>query len=122
VAGLSGLRRGPWSAADSSGRRQVGESPLAFVLERDFTTNFSVKWMFKDIGLIREERPGTACTLLLTGLTRRLFQTALAAGHGGEEICFTINVLETITWRGSGSSKINIKKCCFQKWNLLLLE
>ena len=34
--------------------------------------------------------------LLLTGLTRQLFQTAIAAGHGDEDICSTIKVLETL--------------------------
>ena len=32
--------------------------------------------------------------LLLTGLTRQLFQTAIASGHGDEDICSTIKVLE----------------------------
>ena len=32
--------------------------------------------------------------LYLTGLTRQLFQTAIAAGHGDEDICSTIKVLE----------------------------
>ena len=59
--------------------------------------------------------------LLLTGLTRQLFQTAIAAGHGDEDICSTIKVLEEFAG-GSGFQKINTKKCCFQKWNLLLLE
>jgi 3-hydroxyisobutyrate dehydrogenase/2-hydroxy-3-oxopropionate reductase len=33
----------------------------------------------------------------LTGLTRQLFQTAIAAGHGDEDICSTIKVLEDLT-------------------------
>jgi 3-hydroxyisobutyrate dehydrogenase/2-hydroxy-3-oxopropionate reductase len=35
--------------------------------------------------------------LYLTGLTRQLFQTAIAAGHGDEDICSTIKVLESLT-------------------------
>jgi len=34
--------------------------------------------------------------LLLTGLTRQLFQTAIAAGHGDEDIGSTIKVLESL--------------------------
>jgi 3-hydroxyisobutyrate dehydrogenase-like beta-hydroxyacid dehydrogenase len=34
--------------------------------------------------------------LLLTGLTRQLFQTAVAAGHADEDICSTIKVLESL--------------------------
>jgi len=67
-----------------------------FVLARNFTTNFSVKWMDKDIGLMLESGQDLGVPLLLTGLTRQLFQTAIAAGHGDEDICSTIKVLETL--------------------------
>ncbi len=67
-----------------------------FVLERDFTTNFSVKWMEKDIGLMLERGQELGVPLLLTALSRQLFQTAIAAGHGDEDICSTIKVLENV--------------------------
>src|SRR5450631_618111 len=65
-----------------------------FVLARNFATNFSVKWMHKDIGLMLESGQELGVPLLLTGLTRQLFQTAISAGHGDEDICSTIKVLE----------------------------
>jgi 3-hydroxyisobutyrate dehydrogenase/2-hydroxy-3-oxopropionate reductase len=65
-----------------------------FVFSRNFTTNFSVKWMHKDIGLMLESGEELGVPLPLTGLTRQLFQTAIAAGHGEEDICSTIKVLE----------------------------
>src|SRR5215467_14033387 len=65
-----------------------------FVFSRNFTTNFSVKWMHKDIGLMLEAGQELGVPLLLTGLTRQLFQTAIAEGHGDEDICSTIKVLE----------------------------
>jgi 3-hydroxyisobutyrate dehydrogenase-like beta-hydroxyacid dehydrogenase len=68
-----------------------------FVFSRNFTTNFSVKWMFKDIGLMLESGEDLGVPLYLTGLTRQLFQTAIAAGHGEEDICSTIKVLEDLT-------------------------
>jgi len=68
-----------------------------FVFKRDFTTNFSVKWMHKDIGLMLESGKDLGVPLYLTGLTRQLFQTAIAAGHGDEDICSTIKVLEDLT-------------------------
>jgi 3-hydroxyisobutyrate dehydrogenase/2-hydroxy-3-oxopropionate reductase len=68
-----------------------------FVFSRNFTTNFSVKWMFKDIGLMLESAEDLGVPLCLTGLTRQLFQTAIAAGHGDEDICSTIKVLEDLT-------------------------
>ena len=66
-----------------------------FVLSRNFTTNFSVKWMHKDVGLMLERAQELDIPLLLTGLTRQLFQAAIAAGHGEEDMCSTIKVLES---------------------------
>ncbi len=34
--------------------------------------------------------------LPLTGLTQQLFQTAISAGHGEEDMCSTIKVLEEL--------------------------
>src|ERR1039458_8310457 len=67
-----------------------------FVLARNLTTNFSVKWMHKDIGLMLESGKELGVPLVLTGLTQQLFQTAIAAGHGEEDICSTIKVLEDL--------------------------
>jgi len=67
-----------------------------FVFNRDFTTNFSVKWMHKDVGLMLESGQELGVPLVLTALTRQLFQTAIAAGHGDEDICSTIKVLEDL--------------------------
>jgi 3-hydroxyisobutyrate dehydrogenase/2-hydroxy-3-oxopropionate reductase len=65
-----------------------------FVFRRDFTTNFATKWMHKDLGLILESGKELGVPLLLTSVTQQLFQTALSAGHGDEDMCSTINVLE----------------------------
>lgn len=67
-----------------------------FVLKRDFQANFSVKWMDKDIGLMLESGKELGVPLFLTSLTRQLFQTAIAAGHGEKDICSTIRVLEDL--------------------------
>jgi len=68
-----------------------------FVFRRDFSANFSVKWMDKDIGLMLDSGKELGVPLLLTSLTRQLFQTAIAAGHADEDICSTIKVLEDLT-------------------------
>jgi 3-hydroxyisobutyrate dehydrogenase len=65
-----------------------------FVFRREFQPNFAVKWMDKDIGLMLESAHELGVPLPLTGLTRQLFQTAIAAGHADEDICSTIKVLE----------------------------
>jgi len=68
-----------------------------FIFRRDFTTNFSVKWMHKDIGLMLDSAAELSVPLPLTSLTRQMFQAAIAMGHGEEDICSTIKVLEGIT-------------------------
>ena len=67
-----------------------------FVFRRDFEANFSVKWMDKDVGLALESGKELGVPLLLTGLTRQLFQTAIAAGYADEDMCSTIKVLEEL--------------------------
>jgi 3-hydroxyisobutyrate dehydrogenase-like beta-hydroxyacid dehydrogenase len=67
-----------------------------YVFRRDFQPNFAVKWMDKDIGLMLDSAEELGVPLQLTGLTRQLFQTAIAAGHGEEDICSTIKVLEDL--------------------------
>jgi 3-hydroxyisobutyrate dehydrogenase-like beta-hydroxyacid dehydrogenase len=68
-----------------------------FVLRRDFTTNFSVKWMHKDIGLMLESANDLDVPLPLTAITQQMFRAAIAKGVGEEDICSTIKVLEEIS-------------------------
>jgi 3-hydroxyisobutyrate dehydrogenase/2-hydroxy-3-oxopropionate reductase len=69
-----------------------------YVLDRNFETNFSVKWMHKDIGLMIESARDLNVPLPLTGLTQQMFRAALATGLAEEDICSTIKVLEA--WAG----------------------
>ncbi len=65
-----------------------------YVFKRDFSTNFSVKWMHKDIGLMLDSARQQNVPLPLTALTHQLFQVAISSGYGEEDICATIKVLE----------------------------
>lgn len=67
-----------------------------YVFRRDFATNFSVKWMHKDIGLMLESANEMNVPLPLTSLTQQMFRSAIAKGYGEEDICATIKVLEDI--------------------------
>ena len=67
-----------------------------FVFRRDFQANFATKWMDKDIALMLESGEELGVPLPLTGLTRQLFRQAIAAGHGDEDFCSTIKVLEDL--------------------------
>ena len=65
-----------------------------YVFRRDFGTNFSVKWMHKDISLMLESALEQGVPLPLTGMTQQMFRMAIAQGLGEEDICSTIKVLE----------------------------
>ncbi len=67
-----------------------------FVFRRDFTPNFATKWMDKDVCLMLDSGKELGVPLLLTSLTHQLFQTAIAAGHGDEDFCSSINMLENL--------------------------
>ncbi len=80
--------------SNSAAKSGLIEYKAPFIFRRDFTTNFSVKWMHKDIGLMLESGSELDVPLPLTALTRQMFQAAISQGHGEEDICSTINVLE----------------------------
>ena len=66
------------------------------VLRRAFEPAFSVKWMHKDIGLMLDSANELGVPVPLTALTHQMFQAAIAKGHGDEDICATIKVLEDL--------------------------
>lgn len=67
-----------------------------FVLRRDFTANFATKWMDKDVSLMLDSGEQLGVPLFLTALTHQLFQAAIAKGHGEEDFCSSISMLEEI--------------------------
>jgi 3-hydroxyisobutyrate dehydrogenase-like beta-hydroxyacid dehydrogenase len=69
-----------------------------FVFRRDFTTNFSTKWMHKDVALALESAQGMGLPMPMTSLTEQMFQAAIADGYGEDDICATIRVMER--WAG----------------------
>jgi 3-hydroxyisobutyrate dehydrogenase/2-hydroxy-3-oxopropionate reductase len=69
-----------------------------YVLNRDFKTYFSVKWMHKDVGLALESGKQLGVPLPLTGVSQQMYQAAVSCGYAEEDFCSTIKVLET--WAG----------------------
>lgn len=69
-----------------------------YVLRRDFSTNFSTKWMHKDIDLMLDSARDLDVPLPLTAITQQMFRAALAMGYGEEDMCSTIKVAES--WAG----------------------
>jgi 3-hydroxyisobutyrate dehydrogenase-like beta-hydroxyacid dehydrogenase len=76
-----------------------------YVLRRDFSTNFSTRWMHKDIGLMLETADEMKVPLPLTAITQQMFRAAIAKGTGEEDMCSTIKVLEEIAGIEVKSSK-----------------
>ena len=69
-----------------------------FVFKRDFTTNFSTKWMHKDVGLALDSGEEQGVPLPVTSLTQQMFRAAIAEGYGELDMCSTIRVMER--WAG----------------------
>ena len=64
------------------------------ILKRDFRTNFSTKWMHKDVGLALECAKGLDLPLPLTAITQQMLQAAIAKGYGDDDFSSLIRVLE----------------------------
>lgn len=67
-----------------------------FVFRRDFSPNFPLKWMHKDIGLMLDSAEELKVPLPLTGLTHQMFQAAISSGYGEEDFCASIQVMESL--------------------------
>lgn len=80
--------------SNSAARSGLVSFKAPFVFNRDFSTNFSTRWMHKDTGLMLETGAELGVPLPLTGLTRQLFQMAISEGYADEDMCSTIKVLE----------------------------
>jgi len=83
--------------ANSAAKSGLIEYKAPFVLKRDFSTNFSTKWMHKDIGLMLDHAAELNVPLPLTSLSRQLFQMAISSGYGDDDMCGTIRVLEELS-------------------------
>ena len=69
-----------------------------FILKRDFGTNFSTKWMHKDINLALESGSQLAVPMPLTALTKQMLLAAISKGYGDADFCSMIRTEEE--WAG----------------------
>jgi 3-hydroxyisobutyrate dehydrogenase/2-hydroxy-3-oxopropionate reductase len=81
---------------NSAARSGMISFKAPFVLRRDFSPNFSLRWMHKDVGLMLDTGSELGVPLPLTALTRQIFQVALSEGLADEDMCSSIKVLEKI--------------------------
>lgn len=68
------------------------KAPLVF--ERNFTPNFSVKWLEKDMALMLESASAQGVPAPVTALSREQLRTAIAEGYGEDDIAGSIRVIE----------------------------
>ncbi len=81
---------------NSAARSGMISAKAPAVFARNFATNFSVKWMHKDIDLMIESGEDLGVPLPLTALTQQMVRAALGQGLGEEDMCSTIKVMERI--------------------------
>ncbi len=81
---------------NSAAKSALISAKAPFILKRDFKTNFSTKWMHKDIGLALESAKALDLPLPLTAITQQMLQAAIAKGYGEDDFCSTIRVLEDL--------------------------
>lgn len=83
---------------NSAAKSGLASFKAPFILDRDFSTNFSTKWMHKDVGLALESAQGLDLPLPLTAITHQMLRAAIASGWGDEDFVSVIRVLED--WAG----------------------
>jgi 3-hydroxyisobutyrate dehydrogenase-like beta-hydroxyacid dehydrogenase len=83
---------------DNSAARSAfitGKSPA--VLAGNFATNFSVRWLEKDLALSLELAGEIGAPMPSTAVAQQALRTAMAKGFGDDDICGSIRVLEDTT-------------------------
>ncbi len=79
---------------NSAAKSGLASYKAPFILNRDFTTNFSAKWMHKDVGLALELAKSLDLPLPVTAVTQQMLQATIAKGWGDDDFCSAIRVLE----------------------------
>ena len=69
-----------------------------FVLARDFRTNFSTKWLHKDVSLALDSARTLGVPLPATALIQQMLQATISKGWGEEDFISVIRILEE--WAG----------------------
>ena len=82
---------------NSAARSAFISAKAPAVFARNFETNFSIKWMHKDVGLMLDSANRQDVPVPLTALTHQMLKAAVAEGYGEEDMCASIKVLERVT-------------------------
>ena len=66
------------------------------VLKRNFKTNFALKHMYKDLGLILSAAEELQVPIPMTGRTMEIYGRAIKMGLGEKDFCSVINYIENL--------------------------
>lgn len=69
-----------------------------FVMDRNFQTNFSTKWLHKDVGLALDSAKSLGVPLPATALIQQMLQATISKGWGEDDFISIIRILEE--WAG----------------------
>jgi 3-hydroxyisobutyrate dehydrogenase/2-hydroxy-3-oxopropionate reductase len=82
--------------SNSAARSGFVSAKAPAVFRRDFSTNFSVKWLEKDLQLMLDLGRELEVPLPHTALSQQSLRNAIAKGYGDDDICGSIRVLEEL--------------------------
>jgi 3-hydroxyisobutyrate dehydrogenase/2-hydroxy-3-oxopropionate reductase len=83
---------------NSAAKSGLASFKAPFIFARDFSTNFSAKWMHKDVGMALECGRALHVPLPVTAITHQMLGATIAKGWGEDDFCSAIRVLED--WAG----------------------
>jgi 3-hydroxyisobutyrate dehydrogenase-like beta-hydroxyacid dehydrogenase len=81
---------------NSAARSGFVSAKAPAVFRRDFTTNFSAKWLEKDLNLAVDLAGELGVPVPVTALSQQMLRVAMAQGYGDDDICGSIRVYEDL--------------------------
>jgi len=83
---------------NSAAKSGLASFKAPFILNRDFTTHFSAKWMHKDVGFATQMARELDIPVPASSVTEQMLRATVAKGMGDDDFCSAIRVLED--WTG----------------------
>ena len=84
---------------NSAAKSGLASFKAPFILNRDFTTHFSAKWMHKDVGFALQMARDLNVPVPASSVTEQMLRATVAKGMGDDDFCSAIRVLED--WTGT---------------------
>jgi 3-hydroxyisobutyrate dehydrogenase-like beta-hydroxyacid dehydrogenase len=84
---------------NSAAKSGLASFKAPFILNRDFTTHFSAKWMHKDVGFALQMARDLNVPVPASSVTEQMLRATVASGRGDDDFCSAIRVLED--WTGT---------------------